>query len=197
MPSIVQLASWGRVPFEAKLDCWPVSLPPLFTRSTSTPGTLRISANGSREVGILVSSSVVKLVAVPVTLVSTNGLSPVTVMVSATAARRSCTGMSASRPTATTTPSRLTLAKPVSSTVTEYEPGGWFKNRNRPEVSVTAVCVRSDPCRVTVTPGSTAFCSSVTVPAMLPPEICAYTGRTAMSANSAAVNSLFIRFSSI
>ena len=52
MPSIVQTASCGRVPFDAKFDCWPVSLPPMFTRSTSTPGTERISANGSREVGI-------------------------------------------------------------------------------------------------------------------------------------------------
>ena len=56
-PSSVQLASCGRVPFEAKFDCWPVSLPPMLTRSTSTPGTLRISANGSREVGIFWSSS--------------------------------------------------------------------------------------------------------------------------------------------
>jgi len=38
----------------------------MFTRSTSTPGTDRISANGSREVGILVSSSDVKFVDVPV-----------------------------------------------------------------------------------------------------------------------------------
>ena len=73
MPSIVQTASCGRVPFDAKLDCWPVSLPPMFTRSTSTPGTDRISANGSREVGMFVSSSAVTFVAVPVCLASTIG----------------------------------------------------------------------------------------------------------------------------
>ena len=94
MPSIVQTASCGRVPFDAKFDCWPVSLPPMLTRSTSTPGTERISANGSREVGIFVSSSVVKLVAVPVALVSMTGDSPVTVIVSATVAIFSDSGSS-------------------------------------------------------------------------------------------------------
>ena len=118
MPSIVQLASCGRVPFDAKLDCWPVSLPPMLTRSTSTPGTLRISANGSRDVGIFVSSSVVKFVAVPVTLVSTIGDSPVTTIDSATVASFNVTEISASRPTATTTPSCLTLAKPAISKLT-------------------------------------------------------------------------------
>src|SRR4029077_14715413 len=69
IPSIVHTTSWGRVPLEAKLDCWPVSLPPMLTRSTSTPGTPRSSAKGSRDVGILLSSSEVKLVDVPVDLV--------------------------------------------------------------------------------------------------------------------------------
>jgi hypothetical protein len=87
----------------------------MLTRSTSTPGTLRISANGSRDVGIFVSSSVVKLVAVPVTLVSTIGESPVTTIVSATVASFSVTEMSASRPTATITPSRLMPPNPASS----------------------------------------------------------------------------------
>ncbi len=85
-PSSVQLASWGRVPFDAKFDCCPVSFPPMFTRSTSTPGTPRISANGSLDVGIFVSSSDVKFVAVPVALVSTTGDAPLTVTVSATVA---------------------------------------------------------------------------------------------------------------
>ena len=100
-PSIVQTASCGRVPLDAKFDCWPVSLPPMLTRSTSTPGTERISANGSREVGIFVSSSLVKLVAVPVALVSMIGDSPLTVIVSATAASRSVIGSSTLRPTTT------------------------------------------------------------------------------------------------
>ena len=117
----------------------------MLTRSTSTPGTLRISANGSRDVGIFVSSSVVKLVAVPVTLVSTIGDSPVTVIDSATVASFNVTEMLASRPTATITPSCLMLAKPASSNDTVYGPGGWLRNRNLPVSSVTAVCVRSRP----------------------------------------------------
>src|SRR5437763_13870041 len=77
-PSIVHTASCGRVPFDAKLDCWPVSLPPTLTRSTRTPGTERISENGSRDVGIFASSSAVTLVAVPVCFASTIGDGAVT-----------------------------------------------------------------------------------------------------------------------
>ena len=44
-----------RVPFDAKLDCWPVSFPPMLTQSTSTPATVRIKANGSRLVGVFVN----------------------------------------------------------------------------------------------------------------------------------------------
>ena len=117
-PSIVHTASCGRVPFEAKLDCWPVSLPPMLTRSTSTPGTPRISANGSRDVGIFVSSSEVKLVAVPVAFVSMIGDSPLTVIVSATAAIFRPTGSSTLRPTATMTFSRITVVNPDRATVT-------------------------------------------------------------------------------
>jgi hypothetical protein len=47
-----------------------------------TPGTARISANGSRDVGILVSSSAVKFVDVPVARGSTTGDCPETVTVS-------------------------------------------------------------------------------------------------------------------
>ena len=85
-PSSVQTASCGRVPLVAKFDCWPVSLPPMLTRSTSTPGTERISENGSREVGIFDSSSAVKFVAVPVCLPSTIGDGAATVIVSVNAA---------------------------------------------------------------------------------------------------------------
>ena len=70
---------------------------------------MRISANGSREVGIFASSSGVKLVAVPVALVSMIGDSPLTVIVSATAAIFIVTGSSTLWPTATTTPSRTTV----------------------------------------------------------------------------------------
>jgi hypothetical protein len=117
MPSIVHTASCGRVPFDAKLDCWPVSLPPMFTRSTSTPGTERISANGSREVGIRVSSSDVKLVEVPVALMSMTGDSPLTVIVSATVAIFNASGSSTLRPTETMTLSRTMVVKPWSAAV--------------------------------------------------------------------------------
>jgi len=117
-PSSVQLASCGRVPFAAKFDCWPVSLPPMLTRSTSTPGTLRISANGSREVGIFCSSSAVKLVDVPVALVSTIGDCPLTVTVSASVATFIATGRSLVEPTDTTTSSWTLVAKPGSAAVT-------------------------------------------------------------------------------
>ena len=76
---------------------------------------MRISANGSREVGIFGSSSAVKLVAVPVALVSTIGDSPMTVIVSATVATFSATGSSTLLPTATTTFSRTTVVKPCSA----------------------------------------------------------------------------------
>ncbi len=84
----------------------------MFTRSTSTPGTDRISANGSREVGIFESSSAEKLVAVPVALVSITGDSPLTVIVSDTVAIFRTIGSSTLLPTATITFSRTMVAKP-------------------------------------------------------------------------------------
>ena len=97
---------------------------------------MRISANGSREVGIFVSSSVVKLVAVPVALVSTTGDSPLTVIVSATDAIFSVIGSSTLLPTATMTFSRTTVVKPGSVAVTVYGPGARFRNRYSPPASV-------------------------------------------------------------
>ena len=116
-PSSVQTASCGRVPFETKLDCWPVSLPPTLTRSTSTPLTERSSENGSREVGMLASSSSVTLVAVPVCLASTIGDGAVTLTVSVTAPIASVTGSSTVWPTATMTWSRTLVVKPCSAEV--------------------------------------------------------------------------------
>jgi hypothetical protein len=81
-PSSVHTASAGRVALTWKFDCCPVSFPAMLTRSTRAPGTVRISAHGSRDVGIFSSSVFVKLVDVPIALVSTIGDSPVTVMVS-------------------------------------------------------------------------------------------------------------------
>ncbi len=117
-PSIVHTASTERVPFDWKLDCWPVSLPAMFTRSTVTPGTVRRSAHGSREVGIISSSLWLKLVAVPMAFVSTMGDSPETVIVSATDATRSVIGRSTVWPTATTMWSRMSVVNPESSAST-------------------------------------------------------------------------------
>ena len=163
-PSIVHTASCGRVPFDWKLDCCPVSLPAMLTRSTITPGTVRSSAHGSREVGTLASSACVKFVAVPVDLGSTIGDSAVTLTLCSTEASLSEKGTSEFTPTRTSIRSRTVLAKPVRLAVTVYMPGGRFKNRYLPSVPVVAVCVRSDPLSVTTAPGSTAPCSSTTVP---------------------------------
>ena len=76
-PSRLHTASLGSAPLPKKFDCWPLSLPATLTRSTSTPGTVRMSAHGSRELGICDSSSLVMVVAVPVRLVSTTGVSAV------------------------------------------------------------------------------------------------------------------------
>jgi hypothetical protein len=128
-----------------------------------------MSANGSREVGIFVSSSDVKFVEVPVAFVSITGDSPLTVIVSATCAIFSCIGSSTLLPTDTTTPSRTMVVKPGRTAVTLYGPGARFRNRNSPLASVTNVCVASTPCTETVTPGSTPPCSSLMVPLILPP----------------------------
>ena len=145
----------------------------MLTRSTSTPGTPRISAKGSRDVGIFVSSSDVKLVAVPVALVSTMGVSPLTVIVSATDAILRVIGSSTVLPTATMMPSRTSVEKPGSTTVTLYRPGARFRKRKSPLDSVVYVCVASTPCNVTRTPGSTPPGSSFTTPLTVPLKICA------------------------
>jgi hypothetical protein len=116
-PSMVQTASCGRVPFETKLDCCPVSFPPMLTRSTRTPFTERSRENGSRDVGMLVSSSMVTLVAVPVWRASTIGDGAVTLTVSVSVPTASVTGSSTVWPTPTTTRSRTLVANPVSADV--------------------------------------------------------------------------------
>src|SRR5712691_4124937 len=98
----------------------------MLTRSTSTPGTERINANGSRDVGIFVSSSVVKLVDVPFAFVSTTGDAPLTVIVSATAATHRTIGNSTDLPISTMTRSRTRVVNPWSAAVTVYAPGARF-----------------------------------------------------------------------
>jgi hypothetical protein len=70
-PSRLQVVSLASAPFEKTFDCCPLSLPATLTRSTMTPGTVRIRAQGSREVGICSSSSFEMVVEVPVRGVTT------------------------------------------------------------------------------------------------------------------------------
>ena len=114
-PSRLQTESLPSAPLEKKLDCWPLSLPATLTRSTMTPGTVRMRAQGSRELGIWMSSSLEMVVAVPTRLVSTTGVSPVTVTVSSTEATLRENPSSTFCPMTTVT-GRVTPVKPVSAT---------------------------------------------------------------------------------
>ena len=58
--------------------------------------------------------------------------------------------------------------KPASSTFTSYGPGLRPTKRYSPFSSVTVTCAPVRPVSVTVTPGSTPPCSSLTLPAMVP-----------------------------
>ena len=78
---------------------------------------MRISAHGSREVGIFSSSSLVKFVVVPIALVSTIGDSPVTVTDSCTLATFIVKVRSNVVPTETMRFSRMTVEKPARSVV--------------------------------------------------------------------------------
>jgi hypothetical protein len=114
-PSRLHTESLPSAPFEKKLDCCPLSLPATLTRSTITPGTVRIRAQGSRELGIWTSSSFEMVVAVPTRLVSTTGASPVTVTVSSTVATLREKASSVFWPLTTVT-GRVTPVKPVRAT---------------------------------------------------------------------------------
>ena len=73
---------------------------------------------GSRADGMLCSSSLVNVCLVPVFLVSTIGLSPVTVMVSWTVEMGICALTAALKPTVILMPSLTIVLKPASSNVT-------------------------------------------------------------------------------
>ena len=117
----------------------------MFTRSTRTPGTVRINANGSRLVGIFVNSSEVKLTAVPVDLGSMIGASPLTVIVSAIPAIFVVILRSTVLPTATTILSWTIVENPASAAVSLYGPGARSRNRKPPSVPVTVSRVASTP----------------------------------------------------
>ena len=85
-PSRFHMVSAAEAPFPTKIDCWPASLPATLTRSTTMPGTVFSTAHGSRPCGTCCSSSRLMVVEVPTRLVSTTGVSAVTVTVSSTVA---------------------------------------------------------------------------------------------------------------
>ena len=77
-PSRFHIVSEKSEPLPMNPDCWPLSFPPTFTRSTMTPGTVLSIAHGSFDCGVLCSSSRVSVVAVPTFLKSITGDSAVT-----------------------------------------------------------------------------------------------------------------------
>ena len=74
-------------------------LPPMFSRSIAMPAVCWRMTHGSRAEGMLCSCSSVKVWRVPVCLVSTAGVSLVTVTTSCTADTPSCGLMLALKPT--------------------------------------------------------------------------------------------------
>src|SRR5205823_8136094 len=132
--------------------------------------------------------SSVKVCLVPVCLVSTIGLSPVTVTVSATADTPSCVLTLALKPTVTAMPALITVLKPGSSNFTVYVPTLRRGNWNDPVSLGVAVCGCSSegPVSVTITPGSTAPDVSVTLPKISPVCDWAHAGATPSASASAA-----------
>src|SRR5439155_5818683 len=107
---------------------------------------------------------------------STMGVSPVTVIVSATAPTFISALMVTTNAPVTSTPSRLIVLNPASVSVTLYTPGGRLMNRYCPDPSVTTERVLSMSTGLansTVTPGRTAFDVSLTTP-VIDPCPCAY-----------------------
>ena len=97
---------------------------------------------------------------------STSGVSPLTVTVSSSAATVSCNGTVAFCPTSSSISGIFTVPKPGSSAAIEYLPGGTFCRRYSPRSFDTVVRTRpvARSVAVTVTPGSTAFDWSISVP---------------------------------
>jgi len=120
---------------------------------------MRASVKYCRELGRFWTASWSSTICFLVLAVSTRGVSPVTVIVSSTAPTFMSALTVAVNVPVSSTPSRLTVLKPVSANVTVYAPGlkSWI--RNCPVPSVTAVRVFSMSTGLeasTVTPGSTA-----------------------------------------
>ena len=151
-----------------KLPIWPDSLPATFTRSVTTPGTVRSSAHGSRDVGIASRSMAVIVAAVPMSRASMSGDAAVTVTSCSTPASCSATGTSTLAPTIMVMCVRVNFANPPISTVIWYSPGSTSRNRKLPSAVVTNVDRRDGPASVTVAPGTTPPWLSFTTPVMRP-----------------------------
>ena len=93
-------------------------LPPMFSRSIAMPAVCWRMTHGSRADGMLWSISVVNVCFVPTSLVSTIGLSPVTVTVSCTVETPICVVTFALKPTVTRIPSFTMVLNPGSSNFT-------------------------------------------------------------------------------
>src|SRR5204863_9513429 len=101
---------------------------------------------------------------------STMGVSALTVIVSETTPTRKSALMLNTPPPEISTPSRLTVLKPVKVNVSEYVPGRRSTIRYCPVLSVTTVRAFSISAGLdasTVTPGSTPPDGSLTVPAIV------------------------------
>ena len=128
---------------------------------------------------------------------STIGVSPVTVIVSATAPTFMSPFTCDVTPIDTSTPSRRMLLKPVSEKVTVYWPGGRLMMRYCPDPSVATArtfSISTGLAASTVTPGRTAPDASLTTPAIVPSscaEVDAAMARNAATTQLALMN-LFI-----
>src|SRR5438132_323268 len=153
----------------------------------------------ARAVGIEVSTSSLNVCCRFALWTSMTGVSPVTVMVSATAPTFMSAFTIVTMPTLTSRPSRLTVLKPVSVKVTEYGPGRRLMMRYWPVPSVTTVrtfSISSGLAASTVTPGSTAPEASLTTPPIVAVDSCARAAddrRSTTASAAVALRHLHIR----
>ncbi len=131
------------------------------------PGIRTAVAAHDRAVGTVVRVSLLRVVWRLTLWTSTMGVSPLTVIVSATPPTFMSALIDAMNEPVSSMPSRFTVVKPGSENVTEYVPGRRSSMRYSPEPSVTVERVFSMRTGLdvsTVTPGSTAPDESLTTP---------------------------------
>src|SRR6185503_2632617 len=135
-----------------------------------TPEAWPSTAHTSVAVGTPTSLSVVKSVPTFVLCMSTTGDAPVTVTDSCSDATCSWPSIVRIWPIARMMPGRLNVWNPESSNVSSYGPDGSDAIEYLPSPSVTVVRtpINDGDLAVTVTPGSTAPCASVTLPVSRP-----------------------------